>query len=119
MNREKALETVIVLALVSLLAFLKFHLVWFIYLAIGLLIISLLSKKLTFAIGKGWFSFSYYLGVIMNTFIMFLIFYLVLVPLSFFQRLVGNNQILKKNKNNSYFHKRNHCFVSKDIDRPW
>lgn len=119
MNREKGLETVIILALASLIVYLKFDATRAIYLAIGLLGISFISKKLTIIIGKIWFSFSHYLGLVMNQIIMFIIFYVVLIPLSFFQRIMGSNQILKKNKSNSYFHQRNHLFTRKDIERPW
>lgn len=119
MNREKGLETVIILALASLIVYLKFDAIWAIYLALGLLVISFISKKITIIIAEAWFSFAHYLGLIMNQIIMFVIFYMILIPLSFFQRLMGSNQILKKNKSNSYFHKRNHLFTSKDIERPW
>ncbi len=50
---------------------------------------------------------------------MFIIFYLFLVPLSFFQRLAGSNQILKKRDSKSHFHQRNHLFTQKDIEKPW
>ncbi len=119
MNREKGLETVIILALASLIIYLKFDAIWAIYLALGLLVISFISKKITITIAEAWFYFAHYLGLVMNQIIMFIIFYVVLTPLSFFQRLMGSNQILKKNKSNSYFRKRNHLFTRKDIERPW
>ncbi|OYX28674.1 MAG: hypothetical protein B7Z06_00975 [Flavobacteriales bacterium 32-35-8] len=119
MNREKGLETIIILALVSLIVHLKFDVTWAIYSALGLLGISFISKKVTLIIGEAWFSFSHYLGLAMNQMIMFIIFYVVLIPLSFFQRFMGSNQLLKKNKSNSYFHQRNHLFTRKDIERPW
>lgn len=119
MDKEKGLETIIVLALVSLLAFIKFDINWLLYVSIGLLIISIISKKLTIVIGKGWFSFSQYFGVVMNYIIMFIIFYFILTPLSFFQRLFGSNQILKKGNEDSHFHKRNHLYSEKDIKNPW
>ncbi|PKQ45165.1 SxtJ family membrane protein [Confluentibacter flavum] len=119
MSREKGLETIIILALASLIVYLKFDTNWAIYLALGLLVLSFISKKITIIIAETWFSFAHYLGLVMNQIIMFIIFYMVLIPLSFFQRLMGSNQILKKNKSNSYFHKRNHLFTTKDIERPW
>ena len=119
MNREKALETIIVLALVSLIVHLWLDIYWLTYLSIGFLALSIISKWMTIMIGKGWFAFSYYLGVIMNYIIMFIIFYLFLVPLSFFQRLAGSNQILKKRDSKSHFHQRNHLFTQKDIEKPW
>lgn len=119
MTEEKGLETIIVLALASLIAFLTFDVNWLMYLAIVFLIIAVVSKKLTLFIGKIWFGFSHYLGLVMNSIIMFLIFFLILTPLSFFQRLTGNNQILKKGNADSYFYKRNYLYTKKDIEKPW
>lgn len=119
MTIEKSFETIIVLALASLIAFLTFDVNWLIYLALLLLFIAVVSKKLTFIIGEIWFSFSFYLGLVMNCIIMFFIFYLILTPLSFFQKLSGNNQLLKKGSGDSYFNKRNHLYIKKDIEKPW
>ncbi|ASV32417.1 hypothetical protein [Maribacter cobaltidurans] len=119
MTKEKGLETVLVLALVSLLVYVKFDLDWLLYVVFILLAIGILSKKLTLLIGKAWFTFSQYFGMVMNYLIMALIFYIVLTPLSFFQKLLGKNQILKKGTSESYFHHRNHTFSLKDIQKPW
>lgn len=119
MTKEKGQETIIVLTLVCLIAFIKFNFSWLIYLGSGLLITGIISKKLTILIGKYWFMFSYYFGGIMNYFIMFFIFYLILTPLSFFQKLSGNNQILKKDNADTFFKIRNHYYTKDDIKRPW
>lgn len=119
MKKEKAFETVIVLALATLVFFLLFDKKWLIYLAIVLLTTPIVSVKTALFISKIWFAFSNYLGLTMNFLLMFICFYLFLVPLSFLQQLFGGNQILKKKEGNSYFHKRNHLFTSKDIKRPW
>lgn len=119
MTREKGQETIIVLTLVCLIAFIKFDAFWLIYLGLSFLVISLVSKKLTIAIGTFWFSFSHYFGLVMNYIIMFFIFFFILTPLSFFQKMVGNNQLLKKNKTKTYFQIRNHHFTNNDIEKPW
>jgi hypothetical protein len=119
MNRGKALETIVVLSLASLIAYLKFDLNWLLYVSISLLLLSLVSKKFTIMVGKGWHSFSCFFGTIMNYIILFLIFYFFLIPLSFFQRLTGKNQILKKKSNETHFYHRNHLFTKKDIENPW
>ncbi|WMI67743.1 SxtJ family membrane protein [Mangrovimonas sp. YM274] len=119
MTKEKGQETIIVLALVCLVAFVKFEALWLIYVALSFLVISLLSKRLTIAIGALWLSFSHYFGLIMNYFIMFFIFYCILTPISFFQKLFGHNQILKKNRRGSYFHAKNHYYSNNDIEKPW
>lgn len=119
MNREKALETIIVLALALTIAFLIFNATWLLIIAIGLLIVSLLLKSVTIFIGSLWFKFSHYLGFFMNYVIMFVIFFLVLVPISFFQKLFGKNQILNNKRGNSFFVFRNHLFTKDDIQKPW
>jgi len=119
MKWEKALETIIVLALALLVASVWFAIERLIYASIVLLVLPFISKKLTTIIGKAWFTFSDFLGKIMSYIIMFLIFYLCLVPISFLQRLFGKNQILKKAENNTHFIKRNHLFTKKDIKNPW
>lgn len=119
MKKEKVLETLVVLALAPLVFYVLFHTEWLIYLSMGFLITPLISLKIALAIAKIWHTFSNYLGLVMNHALLFICFYLFLVPLSFFQRLFGANQILKKEKSNSYFQKRNHVFTKEDIKNPW
>lgn len=119
MSKEKGLESIIVLILVSLIVYIKFNVTWLLYVIVVLGVLGLISKKVTVFIGVVWFSFSHFFGAVMNYIIMFFIFYVVLTPLSFFQRRFGGNQILKKNGDDSYFYKRNQSFVSKDLDKPW
>jgi predicted membrane protein len=119
MNREKGLESAIVITLVLLVAGLRFNTKWPIVLAIVLLGLTFVSKKLTIAIGKGWFAFSHYFGLVMNYLVMFVLFFVVLTPLAFFQRLLGKNHILKKTQSDSHFRMRQHLFASRDLERPW
>lgn len=119
MKKEKAFETIIVLALAALSCFLIYNKIWFLYLSVALLAVPIISVKVALIIAKIWFGFSNYLGLVMNYFIMFICFYLFLVPLSFMQKLFGGNQILKKQEGDSYFYKRNHLFTSEDINKPW
>ncbi len=119
MNWEKALETIIVLALATLVASLLLDIDWLIYIATSLLTVSVISKRLTNVIARAWLSLSNRFGIIMNYIIMFIIFSFVLFPLSFFQRLFKKNEILKKQKGNSHFVQRNHLFTNQDIENPW
>ena len=119
MKREKGLETIVVLTLISLIVFIRLQAIWLVYLGLGLLAIGILFRKATIAIGKYWFLFSFYFGSVMNYIIMFFIFSLILTPVSFIQRLVGHNKILKNNKTESNFNLRNHQYSAKDIENPW
>ena len=119
MTREKGLETIIVLALVLLVVYLKFEVIWLIYVALSLLIIGTIFTKLTIAIGVVWFKFSHYFGLIMNFVVMSIIFYLFLTPLAFFQKVFGKNKLRKKHTNDSYFHFRRSSFTKETIEKPW
>ncbi|MUP44952.1 hypothetical protein E0K83_04240 [Gramella sp. BOM4] len=119
MEKTKIFETIIVLALAGLIGFLIFDLIWLVYLVVILLAIPLISVKAASYIAKFWMAFSFYLSTVMNHILLFICFYMFLVPLSFLQKLFGSNQILKKQEGDSYFQKRDHVFTSRDIDRPW
>lgn len=119
MNREKALETIIVLALALLMASVWFGVHWLIFLSMGFLGVTIVSKRLTVGIAKVWFVFSEYLATVMNYIIMFAIFYAILCPIAFFQRLFKKNQILKASNRDTYFVKRNNLYSKKDLENPW
>ncbi len=118
-KKSKAFETIIVLALVAIIGFLIYEQKWLLYLSLVLLLIPVISIKISIGIAKIWFIFSEYFGLLMNAIIMFICFYLFLVPLSFLQKMFGKNQLLKKEGGDSYFHKRNHLFTRDDIQKPW
>ena len=75
MDREKAFETIIVLALASLVVSLWLNMGWLVYLAMGFLVLGIVSKSASSAIAKIWLGFSHYLGMVMNFVLMFIIFH--------------------------------------------
>tara|TARA_R110000868_G_scaffold165961_2_gene399658 strand:- start:965 stop:1324 length:360 start_codon:yes stop_codon:yes gene_type:complete len=119
MNKEKAFSTIIVLSLASLIFCLLLKIHWLIFLAIGFLVVPLVSIKMAFIISKVWLAFSNYLGLLMNYILMFFCFYFILIPFASLQKLFGGNQIIKKEKGDSFFVNRNHTFTKEDIKNPW
>lgn len=119
MNKEKAFSTIIVLSLASLIFCLLLKIHWLIFLAIGFLVVPLVSIKMAFIISKVWLAFSNYLGLLMNYILMFFCFYFILFPFASLQKLFGGNQIIKKEKGDSFFVNRNHTFTKEDIKNPW
>lgn len=119
MTREKAFETILVLALASLIISLWLNVEWLEYVAIAFMVIGIVSKSASMLIAKVWFGLSHYLGLVMNFVLMFVIFHFILIPLAGLQRLFGSNHIRRKTTGNTYFHQRNHHYSSKDIDNPW
>ena len=119
MTRDKALETVLVLTLALLLASLWFNLSLLVYVAVGLLFVSLLLKPFAHAVAKVWMAFANLLSLVMNHLLLFAIFFFVLTPLALLQRLFGKSKFFNSAKSDSYFHKRNHQFSASDVDHLW
>ncbi|MAW94805.1 MULTISPECIES: hypothetical protein [unclassified Leeuwenhoekiella] len=119
MNIAKDQETLIVLSLAALIAFLKFELQLLLILAIGFLLIAILSKWLSHQISRLWLGFSFYFGLVMNYIIMFFIYFLILTPLALLQKLFGSNQLLKGKGAHTYFTERNHQHTFDDLKNPW
>lgn len=120
MERAKALDTLLVLALVPLLIGFWYKIEWLPLVTIVFLLVALLSHKGTVLIAKTWLSFGHYLGILMNYIILFLVFYLVLTPLAILQRLLSKNPIKKENGyKESFFVLQQRCIEEKDIERPW
>ena len=119
MKRCKDLETLIILALVPLVLYLIYKDTVFLYSSIILLVIAIFFKGLSGYISTVWYIFSEYLGLVMNTIILAVIYFLILTPLAFLQRLTRNNQILKERDEHSYFIVRNHRVTLSDIQKPW
>lgn len=90
-----------------------------VYFSVSLVIISLISPSLTKIIHDGWMLFSRMVGKVMNPFLLFWVYFLVLVPLALVQRLSGKNQIANRKKHASFYHKRNHLFTANDLKNMW
>lgn len=120
MKRDKALDTLLVLALVPLLIGFWYKIEWLPLVTIVFLLVAILSQKGTIFIAKTWLSFGHYLGVIMNYILLFLVFFLVLTPLAILQRMLSKNPIKKDNSHKESFYVLQKRWIKeKDIERPW
>ena len=81
---------------------------WSIFLSFIFLILGLLNSKILSPLNKLWFKFGILLGKFVSPLIMGIIFFLVVTPIGFIMRLLGNDILnLKFNKNKSYWIKKN------------
>ena len=81
---------------------------WSIFLSFIFLILGLLNSKILSPLNKLWFKFGILLGKFFSPLIMGIIFFLVVTPIGFIMRLLGNDILnLKFNKNKSYWIKKN------------
>lgn len=121
LSREKTLETLGVLALVSLAAGLFFRLELLTYLAGGLLLIGSFLKQPAAIIASAWLKFGHLLGTINTRILLALAFYLVLTPIAVVYRILHPDflQIGHGRKTSSLWHERNHEYTARDFDNMW
>ena len=71
------------------------------------LILGLLNSKILTPLNKIWVKFGELLGKIIPPFVMAIIYFIILTPISLFLRVIGKDLLnLKLNKHNSYWKKR-------------
>ena len=128
-NREKALETILVvntsLNFINLIiSFESYRNIktsdLFYLIPLFLCILSLFSSKIAILFSKGWYKLSEILGSIVSRIILTIVFYTFLFPLSLFYKVFNNDRItINKPNKASYFVDRNHLFSKKSIENPW
>lgn len=87
MKRIDVLETILVLALAALIFHFVWEVKWLIWLAAGLLVLTLKPNPLANLIARLWLKLSEHIGNFMSKVILSLIFFLLLTPLAAFYRL--------------------------------
>ena len=94
---------------------------WF-FIAIGILVITLLIPKLLKPFAFLWFGFSKALGWVTSRIVLFIIFWGLVTPMGLIRRMMGKDSMRLhqfKKGGNSAFTERNHEFVSSDLKYPF
>lgn len=115
-------ETLMVLALASLVFYYLFSYKWLIYLAIALLIIGLFIKPIAKIIHLLWFKLAILLGNVNSKILLSIIFFIVLTPIALLYRIFNKDtlQIKRKSADNvSYYTDRNHTYKADDLKNIW
>ena len=80
---------------------------WSVLISLLFLILGIINSKILTPLNKAWFKFGIYLGKIISTIVMGIIFFLVVTPIAFLMRMLKKDLInLKFNKNSSYWIKK-------------
>ncbi len=119
-DRSKAYESVLALVFgLLLLALLHGHAAW-LPIAAGLTLATLLSPWLARLVAWGWMSLSQAIGHVVSRVLLGIVFFLVLTPIALLQRAAGRDSLrIKRPDPGSGFHRRDHAFTAKDLERPW
>lgn len=116
----KILETLSVLALVSLVAGLWFGQPWLLYSAALLLFLALWVKPVAAWLAWGWLRLAQFLGNINAKIILTLIFYLILTPIALLYRLWRGDALgVRHRLSHSNWHRRDHTYQKEDLEKAW
>lgn len=121
MSREKTLETISVLSLVSVVVDLVFRLEPCYFLVIGLLFTGIFLKRPAEMIASAWMKFAHILGAVNTRILLAVSFYLVLTPVALMYRLFHGDflHIGQGRDETSLWHVRDHTYTEKDFENMW
>lgn len=118
--REDDRKTQLVIVTGFLFLFLIFKVSIFLYGAFCFGVVFLFLPSLGRHIVKGWFAFAEILGRINSRILLFLVFYLLLVPISLVYRLWNRDTLfLRKDDRPSFFKERKHTYSAQDFENIW
>lgn len=129
-DKNKSLLVIVVgfLVLFSIFFFAKretifwdsFKTVWFLYISLGVGILSLMSSKIGDFILKIWFKIALALGFVNTRIILGLVFFVFLTPFALLQRVFSRKNYLNlKDTEDTVFHTRNHKYTPEDLENIW
>lgn len=113
-------NSVFAIAALLLIIFLYTDQYIIIWLTLSLLLLNLLSPRLTIVIDFFWSKIIWVLGLIMPKILLTIIFFLVLIPVAFLSRIFGKKDVLKlKNSYKSLFVDSNNRIDKSYFEKPW
>ena len=125
MERKKVIEAILTIAAALLLIhyFLIFkydeHNQYLVPIALGLMLVGLLSKWLSAKIIWLWFKLAEVMGYVMSRVILSIVFFLFLFPLAVIYRLFNKDALKLQNNRDSTYSARNHTYSAADLENPW
>ena len=92
------------------------------FLAIGLVILTMVCPIFFKPLAYAWFNLSHVLGTIVSKILLTIIFLIIVTPIGFITRIFGMDSMRKKawkNKKDTLLIERNHLFSSQDLENPY
>ena len=119
MDREKSLETSLVLTSAFLLVFLITNIELFAYLAFSFGIIGVFLKPVAKIITIGWFKLAEILNYFVSKLILGTLFFIVLIPISMLSRVFNKDGLKLKKSSKSMWYKRDYKYAANDLENIW
>lgn len=120
MNKKKYLQSILGIAGGMVVLFLVFKTAVFLYIAVAVCLAGLASQKLAALIALIWMKAANLIGLIINTVLLSLVFFILLTPLALIRKIAGKSPVLlKPTHGDTYFHARNHRYEKSDLQDMW
>jgi hypothetical protein len=126
LNKEEKTKSLMVMVVGFLALYFIANYLWdkdikaFLYISVGIGVLSLMSETIANLILKIWFKFATILGWINTRIILGLVFFVFLTPFAWLQKLFSRKNYLSlKDSENKVFHTRNHQYKPEDFDNIW
>lgn len=97
-----------------------FKRMYFLYVALAVGVLSLMSDTIADGILKVWTKIAEVLGYVNTRILMSLVFFVFLTPFAWLQKLFSsNNHLGLKDKDNTVYATRDHTYKPEDFDNVW
>jgi hypothetical protein len=119
---DQCKDTGLAIILILLLAAWAQRSVTLIVPAILVLIVAMTAPKLLSPLARLWFGFSHYLGQVVSTILLSVVFFLVVTPMGLIRKLSGKDAMglgQWRAGRQSAFTRRDHTFTAADMEKPF
>ena len=119
MKNNFSYSTIVVLMTALVILFLIYNQKIFLSAAISLAFLCILFPRIAVFIHHLWMKFGSIIGSVTNKVLLTLIFFLVLLPISFLARSFKKVSILLHRREKTYYQERNYEFTKQDLEKMW
>ena len=119
MNRNKTLETILVLVMAFIVLYLFKRIPWFLFAAVIIGLTGLLIPVWAEKIHWVWMKLAEGMGFVMSRIVLFIIFFVFIVPISFLAKVFRKGNGKPKHGDTSYFKTRNFTYDKESMENVW
>ncbi len=121
-SKKQSTDTGLAMMLILLIATYFSSNVLYLKLMFPVLLTAMIYPKLLYPFAVVWLSLSKILGTLFSKIILTFVFFLMVVPMGMFRKILGKDSLQLNNfkkDNASVFKTRNYTFLSEDLEKPF
>jgi hypothetical protein len=115
----KIKESLLAIVLVGILLFFITKAAAILYVVFGIGLLGLASSSFAGKVHIAWNKIIGIIGIVNNTILLSVIYWLVLTPVALLMRLFKKSPVILKKPAATNFIERNHVFTKNDLNNPW